>query len=204
MHKVNSVARAALVWALVLSACSSGSEPGRTCSGNECNRSFGGIAAGSRALAGPGGLGGSGISMRYGDGMMSSTRRASACSAQCARVLGLLLALTPVACGDDSHDKVPPKGGCTGLGVKVGRYPAGVDPTSLAVKISNNVPGVDCGLHKISGAIFCTSAEEPCGVQTRPEAEAVRVQIAAFVTERDDAGTEDAYAVSVDCACYSD
>ncbi|HKU44453.1 MAG TPA: hypothetical protein VJR89_40110 [Polyangiales bacterium] len=134
--------------------------------------------------------------------MMASTRRASACSVQCARILSL--ALTLVACGDDSGDQSPTTGGCSGLGVKVGRYPAGVDPMSLAVKISNNVSGVDCGLNKITGAIFCTSAEQPCGVQTKPEAEAERTQIAAFLADHADAGAEDAYAVSVDCACYSD
>lgn len=114
-----------------------------------------------------------------------------------------MLALTLGACGDE-QDPMPPTTGCRGLGVTVARYPAGVDPTSLAAKISNDVPSVSCGLNKISGTILCTPDEHSCGLPSKREVEPMRVKIAAFLSESDDAAAEDAYAVSVDCACYSD
>ena len=133
--------------------------------------------------------------MRYDHGMMPP--------ATCARVLCLMLALTLGACGDDSHGRIPSRAGCSGLGVTVERYPVGINPTSLAAEISNVVPDVSCGLNKIAGTIHCTPVEQPCGVPSKPEAEPLRMRIAAFLAERDDAGAED-YPVSIDCACYSD
>lgn len=111
-----------------------------------------------------------------------------------------------VACGEDSGDNPgpPPASGCLGLGVKVERIPSGVELVSLAGEIGDAVPDVACRPNKIAGVIRCTRTEHACGLPSRQEAEPMRMQIAAFLTERDQAAAEDAYAVSIDCACYSD
>jgi hypothetical protein len=111
--------------------------------------------------------------------------------------------LTLGACSDE-HDRISPRAGCGGTGVTVERYPTGVNPTSLAVEIGNGVPGVACRLNKITGEILCTPAKQSCGLPSDQEAEPMRMQIAAFLAERDDAAAEDAYVVSLACACYSD
>ncbi|HKU37439.1 MAG TPA: vWA domain-containing protein [Polyangiales bacterium] len=56
MHKVNSVACGALLWTLGAAACSSGSEPERSCSGSECKSPLGASGTSSPASAGSGGL----------------------------------------------------------------------------------------------------------------------------------------------------